>query len=543
MQKKHFKLSLWTGLSLLLCSQSFAAVVPAGTKLAKNQVLNIDNQSEITSLDPNKSSDNLANNILFDLYEPLIVNNSEGKYVPGAATSWDVSKDGLTYTFHLRKNALWSDGKPVEAEDFAYSFRRLVDPKTAATYAFMLNMVKNANKILEGKLKPESLGVKALDKHTFQVTLDTPTPYFLGLVAIPQLVPLRKDLIEKHGDQWVQAQYLVTNGAYVLKEWKVGDKISIVRNKKYWDDKNTVIENVNFLVVTDKTASLRLYQAGQIDWTYGLPPGQSAKLKKEYPNEIHASPSLSTHYFMFNTKVPALSDVRVRKALSMTVDRNALAKHIMDKGEKAHYDLPPLGIANYSPYEPEWAKWSSEKRITEAKKLYAEAGFSEKNPLKIKYSLDVNDTSKKYATAIASMWEKSLGAKVELISSEWKVHLTNLHEKKYEVTLSLWGADFNDPYNFAVLIEGKNPQNQTNYASKRFDDLLAATNLELNLDKRKILMKEALKMALEDYPVAPIASGTSMRLIKPYVKGASFKNPMDIHLRKDLYIVSHDGNS
>ncbi len=543
MQKKHVKLSLWTGLSFLLCAQSFAAVVPAGTKLAKNQVLNIDNQSEISSLDPNKSSDNLAANIMFDLYEPLIVGNSEGKYAPGAATHWDISKDGLTYTFHLRKNALWSDGKPVEAEDFAYSFRRLVDPKTAATFAFMLNMVKNANNILEGKLKPESLGVKALDKNTFQVTLESRTPYFLGVVAINQLVPLRKDLIEKHGDKWVQAQNLVTNGAYILKEWKVGDKISIVRNKKYWDDKNTVIENVNFLVVTDKTAALRLYQAGQIDWTYGLPPGQSAKLKGEYPNEIRTSPSLSTHYFMFNTKVPGLSDVRVRKALAMAVDRNALAKHIYDKGEKAHYDLPPLGIANYSPYEPEWSKWSNEKRIAEAKKLYAEAGFSEKNPLKIKYSLDVNETSRKYATAIASMWEKNLGTKVELTSSEWKVYLTNLHEKKYEVALTLWGADFNDPYNFAALIEGSNPQNQTNYANKSFDDLLAATNLELNLEKRKILMRDALKTALEDYPVSPIASGTSMRLIKPYVKGASFKNPMDIYLRKDLYIVSHDGNS
>ncbi|KAB8033336.1 peptide ABC transporter substrate-binding protein [Fluviispira multicolorata] len=543
MQKKHLKKALITSISLFMCFEIFAAVIPVGTKLAKKQLLNKDNSSEITSLDPSLSSDNLSTFIIDDLYETLIVNNSQGKYVSGAATHWDISKDGLVYTFYLRKNAKWSDGKPVVANNFVYSFRRLSDPKTAASMAYMITMVKNADKVNQGVLKPEALGVKAINDHTLQITLEYSAPYFQSLATMSQLVPLRQDIIEKYGSEWTQAKNMVSNGAYILKEWKISDHISLERNKNYWDNKNTVIENVNYWVVTDKTAALRLYQAGQIDWTYGLPPGQVTKIKKEFKSEVKHSPSLSTSYLMFNTKAPPLDNLKLRKALALSVDRDDFAKYILEKGEKPLYDLSPYGIANYSQYEPEWAQWSSEKRIAEAKKLYAEAGYSRNNPAKISIQHQTNETDKKYVTAITSMWAKNLGVKTELSSSEWKVHINSLHEKKYQLTLRLWQADFDDALNFASLIEGNNAQNLTNHKNKKFDEMLAASNLETNLDKRKILIKEAMKIGLEDYSVSPIYSGTNMRLIKHYVQGAAFNNPNDHYPTKDLYIVSHDGNS
>ncbi len=321
MKRKLFQIA-----SLVLASSTFvtladAAIVPKGTKLAKNQIINKDNSSEPSSLDPSHCRDNIGANIIMDLFEGLVSDDPVGKIIPATASHWEISKDGLKYTFHLRKDAKWSDGTAVVANDFVYSFKRFVDPKTASEMAYLAEMIKNARRINEGKLNTDLLGVKAIDPHTFEITLEEPTPYFLSVVSGINFVPLRKDIIEKFQMAWTQPGNLVGNGAYKLTSWKIGDKSTLEMNPNYWDSKNTVIKKVNYVVAQDKTASYRMYESGQLDWTYGIPPGQYQNLSKKYPKELRSAPDLSSSYLAFNNTKPPFNNKKLREALSIVINR------------------------------------------------------------------------------------------------------------------------------------------------------------------------------------------------------------------------------
>ncbi len=543
MQKNINKFASLFVASFAFLSVANAAIVPNGTKLAKIQVLNKDNSNEPSSLDPSLVKDNLGSNIIMDLFEGLVIDNSSGKIIPATATSWNISKNGLKYTFNLRKEAKWSDGSPVVAEDFVYSFKRFVDPKTAAEMAYIANMIKNAQKIVDGKLNADSLGVKAIDAHTLEITLEEPTPFFLSVLVGQNFVPLKKEVIEKYKSKWTQASNLVGNGAYKLSSWKIGDRLSLEKNPNYWDSKNTIIKNVNYVAAQDKTASLRMYQAGQLDWTYGIPPSQLQNLKKEFPSELRGAPQLATNYLSFNTEKPPFNNKNLREALSLVINRNSFTKYVSARDEKPLYDIVPYGINNYTQYIPEWTKLSENELIAKAQQLYKEAGYSKEKPAIIKFSYATNETDRKYATALASIWEKSLGVKTELMSEEWKVHLSYLTSKKYQVTLQLWSADYNDAQNFIGLLESGNVQNISGYKNNKFDDLLHASSKETNPLKRKQMLLNASKIAMDEYPVSPLFSNKVFRLIKSYVQGVQFTSPQDNYRTKDLFIVSHEGNS
>ena len=543
MKRKLFQIA-----SLVLASSTFvtlanAAIVPKGTKLAKNQILNKDNSSEPSSLDPSHCRDNIGANIIMDLFEGLVSDDPVGKIIPATASHWDISKDGLKYTFHLRKDAKWSDGKAVVANDFVYSFKRFVDPKTASEMAYLAEMIKNAKRINEGKLNTDLLGVKAVDPHTFEITLEEPTPYFLSVVSGINFVPLRKDIIEKFQMAWTQPGNLVGNGAYKLTSWKIGDKSTLEINPNYWDAKNTVIKKVNYVVAQDKTASYRMYESGQLDWTYGIPPGQYQSLSKKYPKELRSAPDLSSSYLSFNNTKPPFNNKKLREALSIVINRENFTKFVTGRNEKPLYDIVPFGVDNYTPYVPNWSLLSEKELIAKAEKLYKEAGYSRDNPAVIKFSHATNETDRKYATALASIWEKALGVKTEIISEEWKVHLSYLTEKKYEVTMQLWKADYNDAQNFIALLQSGNMQNISGYSNKKYDELLYKSSKELNPSKRKAILLDASKIAMDDYSVAPLYSNKTYRLIKSYVQGVTFSSPLDNYRTKDLYIVSQDGNS
>ncbi len=520
-----------------------AAIVPPGTKLAPNQILNKDNSNEPSSLDPSHCSDNLGANIIFDLFEGLVLDDANGKIIPGSATHWNISKDALKYTFYLRKEAKWSDGAKLTAQDFVYSFQRLVDPKTAAEMAYLANVIKNARNIIEGKLSPNSLGVKAIDPHTLEITLEAPAGYFLSLLTGASFVPLRKDLIEKFQTGWTQPNKMVSNGAYKLTYWKVGEKTSLEKNEFYWDSKNTIIKKVNNFVIQDKTSSLRMFESGQIDWTYGIPPGMFQNLKIKFPKEMKTIESLNVGYLNFNLNKSPLNNPKLREALTLVINREYFTKYVMGRNERPIFDLPPYGILNYTQYVPTWAKLTEKEVIEKAKKLYSEAGFSKENPAKIKFTYATNETDKKYSTAIAAIWNKILGVKTELYSEEWKVHLANLTNKNFEVTIRLWSADYNDAQNFLGLLQSDNVQNITGYKNKKYEALLLQAEKEINAQKRKELLLEASKIAMDDFPVAPIYSGTVNRLIKNYVQGPAFNNPQDNYRTKEFYIVAQEKKS
>lgn len=503
MQKNIIKFAFISGITFSLFCLANAAVIPKGTKLSKTQVLNKDNSSEPSTLDPSLAYENLGANIIRDLFEGLVTISPSGNIAPGVASSWTHSKDGLTYTFKLRENAKWSDGSQVTANDFVYSFKRFVNPKTAAQQAYLAASLKNAQKIINGKMEFHTLGVKAQDNHTFQITLEEPTPYILNVLAGVNFVPLKKDIVEKDKTSWTQPSKMVSNGAYKLFSWKVSDHISLKRNANYWDNKNTVIETVNYFPVIDKTSSFRMYQAGQIDWTYGIPLAQYQKIKIDFANELKESPQLTSGYLIFNTAIAPFNNLKLRKALTFAVDKNDFVKYVTAKGEKPLYDIVPNGVHNYTPYIPEWAKLSKKERLEKAQKLYNEAGYSQSKPLKIKFSYSTNETTRKYVTALASIWEKALGVKSELENQEWKVYLSTIQNKNFQVTNTLWSADYDDAQNFLALLESSNLQNNGSYNNKKFDELLKTSSKELNSDKRKQILLECAKIAMEEYPILP----------------------------------------
>ncbi|KAB8032072.1 peptide ABC transporter substrate-binding protein [Fluviispira multicolorata] len=518
---------------------AFAADVPPGTKLAADQVLNVGVGSEAPSLDPQKMQDNVSSRIGEDLFEGLVSTNDAGELVPGVAEKWDVSGDGLTYTFHLRNNAKFSDGSPITAEDVVFSFQRIVDPKTGSTYSDFINMVKNSNEINEGKLKPESLGIKALDKKTIQINLSRTTPFFLKLVAFHTCLIVKKENVEKYGDKFTHPGNLVTSGAYSLKYWKVGDKITAVRNSHYWDNSKTVINTVNYFPISDLNTEYQMYQTGQLDFTYEFPADKYQMLKKTLGKEVQTNPYLSIYYFDFNNKKPPFKDnLKLRQALSMAIDRKVITEKITGRGEVPSYDVVAWGTSDYKQNAPDWVKWPREKQVAEAKRLYKEAGYSQENPVKFNILYNTNLQHKKIYTAIASMWTKTLGAQVTLENKEWKVFIQDRLDGNFQVARDGWIADYNDASSFTDMFQTKYKQNNSKYANKKYDALIVEAANEMNLRKRAEILQKASAIMMNDYPAVPLFTYVTTHLVKPYVGGYTGLNSQDKQKSQYFYITN-----
>lgn len=523
-----------------LTMSAHAAEVPTGTKLAAKQVLNISIGAEAPSLDPQKAEDNVSARVMFDLFEALVTENEKGDIVPGIASKWEVSKDGLTYTFYIRPNAKFSDGSPITAEDAVFSIRRLVDPKIASTYAEFINMVKNAKEITAGKAKIEDLGVKAVNNATVQFSLIKPTPYFIKLVAFQNLAIVKKANVEKFKDQFTQPGNLVSSGAYVLKYWKIGDKITAVKNPQYWNHNKIIIETVNYFPITDVNTELQMFQTGQLDATWDIPSDKFKELKKTLGKEVSANPYLSTYYIDLNLSTPPFKDnPKLRQALSMATDRKVLAEKVTGRGEIPSTDIVPFGMADYKHQSYAWEKLSQTERIAEAQKLYKEAGYSKEKPLIITYSYNTNVLHKKIAIALASMWEQALGVKVSLTNQEWKVFLTERGEGRFVTARDGWIADYSDPSTFLDLFHSKNPQNHVKYKNPKYDALLNQASLEQNKQKRSKILEQASSLMMNDYPMISLYTYVVTHLVKSYVGGYTGENPLDHMYSKNFYIIDN----
>ncbi len=399
-------------ISLILSSitLSYAAVVPPGTQLADKQEIVRNNGTEPASLDVHKVEGVVAITIIHDFFDGLVDTNKDGKIVPDLAESWN-TKDDKTWVFHLRKGIKWSDGTPITAHDVVFSWRRLTDPKTLSPYgSYLANAsVVNAKDILAGKKKIEELGVKALDDATVEVKLEKPVSYFLQVLALPILNPISEKIVEKYKDKWTQPEFFVSSGPFKLSEWVVNEKIVGVRNSYYWDNKNTVVNKVTYLPISANTAALNRYLAGEIDITLTIPLGSFASLRKKIPSQVHISPYLSTYYYAFNNKKPPFNDPRVRKALSLALDRNIIANKIVAQGQIPAYTLLPKGIGGLDLEQPDYASWTQVKCIETARQLLNEAGFNKSNPLKFNLTYNTSEIHKKIAIAAASMWKKISG--------------------------------------------------------------------------------------------------------------------------------------
>lgn len=520
-----------------------AAHVPTGTKLAKIQALNISVSDNPVTLDAQRIEDTPTARVGLDLFEGLVSTDENGNVIHSLAERHEVSSDGKVYTFFLRKNAKFSDGSPVLASDVVFSYRRLVDPKTASTYSFAANPIKNASLIIEGKKSPTDLGVSALNPTTVQIVLERPIPYFLNLIAMINFGIVKESNVLQFKDAFTQPGNLVSSGAYKLKYWKIGDKVILVKNPHYWDSKNTVVDTVVFLPIVDGNTEIQMYQAGQVDFTFNVPADKVKKLKATIPNELKIAPYLGIYYFDLNMKKePFKNNPKLRQALSMAIDRDVLTHDVLGRGESSAYDLIPNGTVNYTQQKYEWASWSYEKRVQKAQELFKESGYSETNPLKITVSYNTDIGHKKVTLAVASMWQKVFGKnglKVALENQEWKVFLRTRQQGDFQIARDGWIADYNDASSFANLLYSTNPQNNSHYNNPMYDQIQNSANAEQDLKKRQELFEKGMQLALSEYPIIPLYNYVAIHLVKPYVGGYTLHDSLDHTHTRNLYVVEH----
>ncbi|EKO3557862.1 oligopeptide ABC transporter substrate-binding protein OppA [Vibrio metschnikovii] len=542
MYKNKITQALLLGAGLTVATASFSALaadVPAGTKLAPVQELIRGNGTEVASLDPHKTEGVPESHVIRDLLEGLVNQDADGNTIPGVAERWETS-DNQTYTFYLRKDAKWSNGDPVTAQDFVYSWQRAVDPATASPYSWYMEYtkMKNAKEIIAGEKASTTLGVKALDDHTLVVELDTPLPYFVMMTGHTTMKPVHKGTIEKHGDEWTRAGNYVSNGAYMLDRWVVNERLELKRNPNYWDDSKTVINKVTFLPIENQVAEMNRFLSGEIHITNEVPIEHFRRLQRDHADSVSVVGSLCTYYYGFNNQKPPLDDVRVRKALSFAIDRDVIANAIMGQGEKPAYFLTPEITAGFQPEMPAYGKMTQQQRLAEAKKLLEEAGYNRSNPLRFNLLYNTSENHRKVATAIQSMWRSGLGVNVTLENQEWKTYLDSRREGNFDVTRAGWCGDYNEASSFLTLMKSSNSSNDPRYHNEEYDALMAKAMATTSEKERQAIYAQAEKLLARDMPIAPIYQYVKSRLLSPQVGGFPSNNAEEKIYTKDLYLIA-----
>ncbi|MCA0894950.1 peptide ABC transporter substrate-binding protein [Microbulbifer agarilyticus] len=510
------------------------------TKLAADQTLVRGGGSEPETLDPHKISGTVESALLRDLLETLVIASADGGVRPGVAESWETT-DNQHYFFKIREDAKWSNGDPVTAEDFVYSWRRLVDPATASKYAWYLaaGKVKNAQDITEGKQPAESLGVEAVDANTFKVSLEAPVPYFVSMLVHASTSPVHKGTVEQYGDQWTRVGNFVGNGAFRLTEWVVNERIEYVKSENYWDAANVKLQKVRSLPIASPNAELKRYEAGEIDFAYDIPIEHINRLRKERGDEVKTTPYIGTYYYEFNTTQPPFNDARVRKALAYAIDREIMAYKVMGRGEEPSFHLTPGVVKGFDAPPTAWSQKTQAERVAKAKELLAEAGYNEQNPLKFSVLYNTNDNHKKVAVAITAMWKQTLGnVDVTLENQEWKTYLDTRANTDFDIARAGWIGDYNEPSTMLKLLLTDGGSNYSKYSNAKYDELLAKSSKELDVNKRAEYYAQAEEILAEDMPIAPIYQYVIQHMVKPHVGGYA-ADPLDNYYSKDMWIIEH----
>jgi oligopeptide transport system substrate-binding protein len=487
--------------------------------------------NELRSLDPQAVIGGSGGALLYELFEGLVTEDQNGKLVPGVSESWSRSEDGLTYTFKLRKGLRWSDGVPITAEDFVYSWRRVVNPENALRGAGTLFPVKNAVAITRGEKAPDSLGVKARDALTLEVSLEDPAPYFTDILAGFPTAPVPRHVVEKYGSSWTKPGNIVGNGAYSLDKWVPNTYYRLAKNPYFRDANQVSIDEVFYYPIPDRSTGEKRFRAGELDVVLNIPPNRLAWLKKNMPDELHTTSALGIRYLIINTKRPPFTDVRVRKALSIAIDREIIATSILKDGSEAAYNLVPPAMPRYGRNAAPFGNQPYAQRLAEAKKLLAAAGFSSSKPLRFTLDYQNLEDGRRVAVALQAMW-RSIGADVQLTTTGFENKDTSLRNGDFDVSWFTFYAPYADATAFLYLLEANNARNYSKYSSPEFDEMLRAANRMHDPVERAAYLKKAEQLALSAHPIIPLFVPSRTYLVAKRVQG--WDDQMDTHMARYL---------
>ncbi|QCX33088.1 peptide ABC transporter substrate-binding protein [Caloramator sp. E03] len=527
MKKKNLFSFLTVILTIVMVGTLFAGCGSKGASNA-NQTLVYNLGTDSETIDPalNEAVDGAT--VIANAFEGLTRIGDDNNVKPGVAEKWEISADGTVYTFHLRKEAKWSDGKPVTAKDFEYAWKRALDPKLAATYVFFLtDNIKNAQEYYEGKAKWEDVGIKVKDDYTIEVTLKVPTAFFLQLLAMPIYMPLRQDAVEKGGEQWTQSgDTYIGNGPFKMVKWTHNDSMEWEKNENYWDAKNVKLSKMTWVMVNEASSALTSWEKGEIDVIETVPSAEVPRLTKE--NKLQIYPELGTYYLYFNTKKAPLDNPKVRKALTLAINRQAIIDAVLKTGQKPAYAQVPYGITESDGKSDFREKGGDlfKEDVQQAKQLLAEAGYPDgKGFPEMTYLYNTSEAHQKIAEMIQDMWKKNLGINIKLANQEWKVFQKTRQNGDFEIARGGWMADYVDPMTFIDMFMSDNGFNDGKFTNAQYDQLLKQAKSTTDLAKRDQLMHDAEKILMDEQAVCPIYFYVSNMCVKPWIKGV-YKTPL-----------------
>lgn len=539
---KHVKKLLLSILALSICTVSITSCSKTQNEQTNKNMITVDLGSDPSTIDPQKAEDLQSQRVVNDLFEGLTVVNQENDVIPGLAEKWDISEDGKTYTFYLRDNLKFSDGTPITADDVVFSYQRLVDHKTASPYSNIAENIVNAKDITRGMMNADKLGVIALDNRTIQINLEKPAPSFLSITSLWCFDIVSKNNVLKYGDKWIEPNNIVTSGAYKLDERIIKGHILESKNPNYYDAAKVEVSKIKFVPIEDANSSFNQYKTGDVDITNSVPVDQYSKINTTMGNQLHTVLYEGIYYYMFNMSLDKYkNNLKLRQALSMAIDRNTL-KNILGQGEKPLYSFvtPTVEDSKFVGLDYDWSlptqadkinksqglsnsnKQSNENRISKAKELFAQSGYNDNNPLTITIDYNTNDINKKVALSVASMWKQVFGEKniiIKTSNKEYKTFLQSMHDGDYDITRRAWIVDYDNVDNYTGLYECNNSHNYGRYCNEQYDSLIRQAHDTKNTDQRIQLIRQAIKVAQDDYAIIPLYQYTYSRLINPNISG------------------------
>ncbi|MBT4815018.1 MAG: peptide ABC transporter substrate-binding protein [Lentisphaerae bacterium] len=533
------------------CLASFSAVAAAAVLLSgcgrrekavargdREQILYLGNGSEPKGLDPHLVTGVTEHNVIAALLEGLVAEDPEDLHpVPGVATSWDVSDDGKRYTFHLRESARWSNGDPVTADHFVYSFRRILTPDLAAEYAYMLYPLVNAEAFNTGKVADfDDVGAKAADSRTLVLELENPTPYLLELLNHYSWWPVHPPTVEAFGgignreSQWTRPGNFVGNGPFALKSWEVNRHIVVAKSPSYWDATTVRLKEIHFLPIDSADTEERAFRDGGLHVTGTIPLHRIDYYRENRPDQIRFDTYLGTYFYRFNVTEPPLDDKRVRLALGLVINRGDITRFILKAGQQPAYHFTPPGTAGYTP------KARLDASADRARELLAEAGFpSGAGFPSLSLLFNTSEAHRTIAEAIQQMWKKELNIDVTLRNQEWKVYLDSVKRLDYQVARAAWIGDYNDPNTFLDMWVTDGGNNRTGWTNPEYDRLLKQASRSVTSEERLACFQQAEAILLEEVPIVPIYFYVRSMLIQPSVRGWH-PTILDHHPYKHVYL-------